>query len=55
MARSRTRPSDPTSELVYVCNTQFHIPPFIMWVVYRVFAGLSQAWQLSGSAIAVAS
>lgn len=43
------------SELVYVCNTQFHIPPFIMWVVYRVFAGLSQAWQLSGSSAAAAS
>jgi CheY-like chemotaxis protein len=40
---------DPGSELVYVCSTQFHIPPFIMTAVYRVFAGLSKAWQVSGS------
>jgi CheY-like chemotaxis protein len=46
--------SDPTSELVYVCNTQFHIPPFIMQVVYRVFAGLSKAWEVSGAPVASA-
>jgi CheY-like chemotaxis protein len=40
---------DPGSELIYVCNTQFHIPPFIMTAVYRVFAGLSKAWQVSGT------
>lgn len=46
---------DPGSELVYICNTQFHIPPFIMSVVYRVFASFSKAWQLSGASAATAT
>ncbi|MGC2660910.1 MAG: hypothetical protein WA324_23395 [Bryobacteraceae bacterium] len=46
---------DPASEVVYVCNTQFRIPPFIMSVVYRVFASLSKAWQVSGATAAAAA
>jgi CheY-like chemotaxis protein len=46
--------ADPDSELVYVCNTQFDIPPFIMAVVYRVFASLSKAWEVSGAMAPVA-
>jgi len=44
--------SDPTAELVYVCNTQFDIPPFIMQVIYRVFASLSKVWAASPAAVA---